>query len=295
MRRNSLTVFHAGYSTALTGLLPLASVGRQSPVTLEEKHLVEPPASPAVIGSNEGASEPRQLLLIDDDELSREVLGLIAVEAKFEAISFESGEAALAHLSSATPPFAILSDMQMPGISGDDLGRRLRTACGPKTLLLAMSGSQVPGDEVTAFDGFLLKPFSAHDLQTACEHRTAAAVAELPTKNGAILDRTVYEKFSGSLPPTQLAGLYAMCLSDARKRIETMRRALADGDDDLYRRSAHAIKGGCGMVGALELTKLAAVMEREGLPPVVEGVTDEGPLTQFMAASFRLERMLEGT
>jgi len=256
--------------------------------------LVEPVPGAASAGSNEAEPEFRQLLLIDDDDLSREVLGLIAGEAGFAAISFASGEDALAHLAAAAPPFAILADMQMPGISGNELARQLRSACGPEPLLLAMSGTAVSGDRTSSFDGFLLKPFSSQDLQAACARRPADTAPRQPKPDNAVLDRAVYEKFARSLPPAQLAGLYAMCLGDARKRIETMRRAQAERDDDLYRRSAHAIKGGCGMVGAVELTRLAAAMEREGLPAVAEGVTDEARLTDFLDASFRLERMLEG-
>jgi CheY-like chemotaxis protein len=231
--------------------------------------------------------------LIDDDDLSREVLGLIAAEAEFATISFASGEDALAHLSAAESPFAILADMQMPGVHGNELAKWLRAACGSQSVLLAMSGSPVPDEQTAGFDGFLLKPFSSQDLLAACE-RTPRSLAREESKNdNAILDPAVYAKFARSLPPAQLAGLYAMCLSDARKRIETMRRALVERDDDLYRRSAHAIKGGCGMVGAIELARLAAAMEREGMAAIVEGVTDEASLTEFLAASFRLERMLD--
>jgi len=80
-----------------------------------------------------------------------------------------------------------------------------------------------------------------------------------------------------------------MCLTDSARRLTAMRQALMAGDDAAYRRGAHAIKGGCGMVGAVELAKLAAEMEIIGLP----AEHDATPFDRFLAASARLERMLE--
>jgi HPt (histidine-containing phosphotransfer) domain-containing protein len=66
-----------------------------------------------------------------------------------------------------------------------------------------------------------------------------------------------------------------------------MRRAAAEGDDAAFKREAHAIKGGCGMVGALELQKLATSMEQRGLRD-----DDVATLDEFLVACERLRRML---
>ncbi len=66
-----------------------------------------------------------------------------------------------------------------------------------------------------------------------------------------------------------------------------MRQAASDGDDAAYKREAHAIKGGCGMVGALELQTLATSMEKDGL-------SDDhvASLKEFIVACERLRDML---
>ena len=231
------------------------------------------------------------LWIVDDDDLTRELIGLIAADAGLTAESFVSGEEVLAHLASAfAGPATVLCDLQMPGLSGADLAARLRTLCGPETLLLAMSGSQ-PAAAVSGYDGFLLKPFSADDLRRACEraHPGPASVQQDAASGRLALDRTTYEKFAAAMPPAQVAGLYALCLDDAAQRLEKMRTALAARDDAAWRRLAHAIKGGCAMVGALELAHLASQMEENGLPPV----NDDAPLLRFVDASQRLRRMLK--
>jgi CheY-like chemotaxis protein len=242
------------------------------------------------MSSEENVSEStRRMVVIDDDDLSREVLELIASEAGFDARSFASGEDALQTLSSAGEgerPAVVLSDMQMPGISGGALAKELRAVCGTGTLLLAMSGSAAAEAMLAGFDGFLLKPFSAEELRAACERKTRLSEA---AATGDVLNEEVYANFARSMPPAQVSGLYKMCIDDAHKRLQTIRKALAERDDPAYRRTAHAIKGGCGMVGAVELAALAAEMEAHGL----KDVHDETPVARFLAASERLGRMLE--
>ena len=235
----------------------------------------------------------RSLVLVDDDDLSLAVLGLIADEAHFTPQTFVCGEDALSWIAAADAgPVAVVTDMQMPGIAGEALARQLRQVCPPETVILAMSGSQVSADAVRSFDGFLLKPFSAGELQAACQCRPSSA--EIRFEPGAaILNDAVYENFARAMPPGQVAGLYQMCLDDAKKRLATMRQANVARDDAEYRRAAHAIKGGCGMVGALELAALAAAMEDGGLPALVRDGPDDAPLELFLAASARLGRMLE--
>lgn len=110
---------------------------------------------------------PIRLLIIDDDEMSRDLLAAL-LEAKGYAVSSaESGGAALALLESSRRPDVILTDMQMPGPTPVQLAGRLRRACGRNMLLLAMSGSRPADATLARFDGFLPKPFGAAEVETA--------------------------------------------------------------------------------------------------------------------------------
>lgn len=231
-------------------------------------------------------------MIVDDDMMSREVLALLAAEAEFDVVTFEDGESALESLTdpAATCPDIVLADMQMPGISGDSFARLLRSTCGPTTVLLAMSGTALPADRTSAFHGFLLKPFSMDDVRAAINHATPPPPTASPAADyeGA-LNRAIYDSFAKGMPADQLQKLYALSLDDADSRIELMRQAVEVNDDDAYRRSAHSIKGGCGMVGAVELANLASKMEDFG----ISAVDNIDPLKQFLAASARLRRILD--
>ena len=225
------------------------------------------------------------LLIVDDDELSREVLALLATEAGYEVTLAESGVDALETLGDA-PPAIILSDMQMPGLTGDSLARLLRAHCGAGMVLLAMSGSQPAPDQLAGFDGFLLKPFTMDDLRAAI---AGVQARERVPEAASILNETIYRNLAQSMPAAQLRALYDLCLDDADRRMKLMETAAEARDADAFVRAAHAVKGGCGMVGASELAELASGMETGGLPPV--GST--APFDEFLAASRRLRVMLD--
>jgi HPt (histidine-containing phosphotransfer) domain-containing protein len=84
-----------------------------------------------------------------------------------------------------------------------------------------------------------------------------------------------------------------MCVNDARVRIAAMRAMLAAGDLAHLVREAHAIKGGCGMLGATELYAMAAKLETGGLQTGESaGVRAVNLLDELAAACDRLERIL---
>jgi HPt (histidine-containing phosphotransfer) domain-containing protein len=85
--------------------------------------------------------------------------------------------------------------------------------------------------------------------------------------------------------------LLAFALDDANTRISRMDRAARAGDDAVFRTEAHALKGGCGMIGALQLQQLAAQAEDEGITKVT--LTEWKPLAEFVAASAAIRLMLD--
>jgi CheY-like chemotaxis protein len=231
---------------------------------------------------------PVQILVVDDDALSREVLALLLDRAGYAVETADSGDAALLHLQAAQLlPQVVLTDLQMPGTTGNQLALRLRGLCGSATMLLAMSASAPDDGFDREFDGFLLKPFTMETFTAAIAGKTAKALKEPNATTATVLDEVVYNKLAASLRLPQLRQLYTLCLADAEARLATMRHAAGGDDDAAYKRQAHAIKGGCGMVGALELQTLATSMEERGL-------SDDhvASLKEFIVACERLRGML---
>jgi HPt (histidine-containing phosphotransfer) domain-containing protein len=139
------------------------------------------------------------------------------------------------------------------------------------------------------YDGFLTKPFSMDDLNALLTASKPAAVAE---KVPDALNETTFVSLKNSMGADQIMALYTLCLDDAVRRIGLMRQAWTADDEPMFVREAHAIKGGCGMVGATELYHLAAAMEEQGFQQDAESGTVLGSLDGFVAASERLRRIL---
>ncbi|CAN5563057.1 hypothetical protein BH10ACI4_BH10ACI4_13990 [soil metagenome] len=240
-----------------------------------------------------------RLLLVEDDELTRELLAIQLAAEGYQLATAESGDAALVYLqqNTSSPPDAIVTDLQMPGLCGVELATRLhrfpQPAGSSPMVVLAMSASTPAADLFGSYDGFLLKPFTMEELATALQ-QAAAGIAALRkdeiAADGAAgsLDEAVYQHLADAIPPEQLEQLYTLFLEDVEARIKKMRLAAAHGEDVLYRREAHSIKGGCGMVGAAELQALAMTAERRGIDPA----NHVASLDELMTACSRLRRIL---
>lgn len=107
------------------------------------------------------------IVLVEDDADIRTVIGRILQRAGYTVTTAADGAAALQAIQ-ANPPDVVVSDIDMPAMTGIELCYALRARRDTKTLpVLLISGRVVPGDpnpidaQATAF---LAKPFRSCDL-----------------------------------------------------------------------------------------------------------------------------------
>ncbi len=118
-----------------------------------------------------------RLLVVEDEELIREMLVLALQEEGYAIATAEDGRSALALLQSTEPtkseyPFdLVILDLMLPQINGLDICRLLRYQGNQvPILILSAKGSEtdrVLGLEVGA-DDYLTKPFSMRELIARC-------------------------------------------------------------------------------------------------------------------------------
>ena len=245
------------------------------------------------------------ILVLDDDEVMRELLDAILTQGGYRVTLATSGEHALQQLGDGLNPHLVLTDVQMPGLSGEALAGALRSALAPGTLLIGMSGSDLPARARAVYDAFLPKPFDREALEAAiatAQHRSAdlrqvatTPAAEKPTPGidaadgdsaAPALDETIFQALAKKIPAPQLDQLYTMTLADIAKRHTRMEAAAAAGNLPSLRHEAHTIKGSCGFVGAAELQALAAALETGTIPST-------SALAEIPAACLRLRSMLK--
>jgi CheY-like chemotaxis protein len=68
-----------------------------------------------------------RILVVDDDDLVRELLVSSLQDAGFDASGAENGEQALGQVDRGTTFDAVVTDLSMPGMNGWDLVRALRS------------------------------------------------------------------------------------------------------------------------------------------------------------------------
>jgi len=233
------------------------------------------------------------ILLIDDDLVSREVGATVLTMSGFTVHTAESGNAAVKMLADETfRPGVILTDAQMPGLSGRKLIAELRSRT--KARIFAISGSDAPLELADAADGFLLKPFNAESLRKLLAGNQSEAAPTLLDPNEPVVSVEVLAQLRRVMPESAVRQIYSVVVADLSGRIEALGAAIAKGDVAEIRRIGHAIKGGCGMAGALQAARLGALLEMTAFDSKDNQLDNSAVvLSDLRAAARGLERMLD--
>ncbi len=217
-----------------------------------------------------------ELLLIEDDPLTCEVLSLLLTADGWQVTTAGSGEAALTCLQEAsTFPALILCDQKLPGLSGSSLAEAIRstyreTVSAP-VRLFAISASR--GIVPDGYEALLTKPFSASDVRKLFEQVPLQADAPNGRPEARaddvmafpVIDKHIFKKLLASMGTERLRDLYLFAMADAADRVHRIQSALAAGREDEMAKEAHMLKGAAGMVGARRLADLAQVFETQAL------------------------------
>lgn len=106
-----------------------------------------------------------QILVVEDDDDTAEVVCTLLEDAGYEALAVESGEAALDNIASIAPDLVLL-DIRLPDMNGLEVLRTVRAHSFLPMIVLSGFGSE--RDRVIALesgaDDYMAKPFSPEEL-----------------------------------------------------------------------------------------------------------------------------------
>ena len=108
-------------------------------------------------------------LIVDDVPINLKVLGAMLKGFHLNIVQAGSGADALKKMPEAKPDL-VLSDMWMPGMSGEELAREIRsTPGGDKVVIMAVTADVENQNnfDMSVFDGILLKPVTKETLAFA--------------------------------------------------------------------------------------------------------------------------------
>ncbi len=148
------------------------------------------------------------VLVVDDDRSMRDFLSILLGRERYSVATAESGAAALEAVERAWPDL-VLTDLNMPGMSGMELLRELKTRSARRGLDIEVvivtafgtSESAVEAMRRGAFD-YVLKPFNNDDLRVTVRRalERVSLQAENARLKAVVQDELYFGRFIGSSP-----------------------------------------------------------------------------------------------
>ncbi len=260
-----------------------------------------------------------RVLLVDDREINRQVVGEVLRDWDMEVVEAENGAQALKVLQDC-PVDLVLMDMMMPVMDGLEATRLIRQCRGLAHLpVVAMTGNSGAEDHRRCLDAgmtdILLKPIDFNQLEPRMrvwlqrEGGTAEAARPLSEKNG--MDASPISRSDGDDLPDLCPAIEARSCDRALRALDgnlalyrrmmidfpreygcfcgQLRDALRRGDDALAQRLAHSVKSAAASLGAERVVRYAAQVEsslRDGAHP------DDTLLSRLDAAMEELLQVL---
>lgn len=132
---------------------------------------------------------PLQVLVADDEPVSRTVVGAMLKKAGYPAIFASDGEQAWKHLDTDDPPGLALLDWEMPGLQGPEIVQRIRARqSSAPTYVILLTSRDSSADIVQGLragaDDYVTKP--ANEDELIARVSVGARVVQLQT---ALADR----------------------------------------------------------------------------------------------------------
>ena len=242
------------------------------------------PAESMLAGASSPASDgPLTVLIVEDDEVHRELLAATMRVPGHEVITTCNGHEALQELARRRVDI-VLMDLQMPQVDGFKAATAIRKwemAAGGHLPIIAMSASALGEDQercrASGMDRFITKPINRAALfATIAELRGLEGPAPLPPE---LAGRPAF--LSGLGDDLELARkLVSIFLEQSPRLMTDIRSAVDAGDAQGLRRAAHALKGTISNFPLGPARGEAAKMETFGYDGDLDGAREALPLLE---------------
>lgn len=228
-----------------------------------------------------GAVHPLQILLAEDETVTRLAARALLERAGHRVVAVEDGPAAVA--AAAQGGFdLILMDLDLPGLPGDEAVRAIRrqpNGAAPRILMLTASATAQGRARCTdcGADGMLTKPLRLDALAPAPGDRRQAAQPSIEPPFDEEAIGTMREMLSAARA-AELLDRTAVVLD---QHGQALAAALKAGDRATAGVMAHKIAGVSGQYGCLALRRAARALEA-GLE---QPGADQTPMAEELAGT----------
>ena len=178
---------------------------------------------------------PFDIVVIDDDPLCNKLIHGYLTQRGHNVLTFVSPTAGLEHLLTAPSVHAVLSDLHMPNLSGDQLFNTLANALGPQAPPLIMISASDDEEAIgRALDAgarhFIRKPISFGELGAVVHRVARSSTHQFPTHPQQRIGHYVIEREIGR------GGMGVVFLArDPQRRPVAVKLLAIDQGEDLQR------------------------------------------------------------
>jgi PAS domain S-box-containing protein len=253
----------------------LASVLAERPVHVAPRGVARTALDPDM-----ARRHPLRILLAEDNVVNQKVALRLLGQLGYRADVAANGLEAIAAVERQTYD-VVLMDVQMPELDGFEASREInrRWPGERRPRLVAMTANAMQGDrelcEAAGMDDYVAKPIRVEELVAAlerCGARPGAGARSAPA--AAVIDRATVDQLAATMGGAFAAELIGTFVEDGREQVAALRRTLAGGDLDAFRRAAHSLKSTSGSLGASGLAGLARELETLARAGSLAGVGD---------------------
>lgn len=104
-----------------------------------------------------------RIWLVDDDQMLLDMISIVLKSAGAEVHPFHDPQKAIMQFNTGCADL-LITDIQMPGMSGVDVLRKIQEKNGSQIKSIAISGKNPSQNEYDGFSAFIQKPFQPHTL-----------------------------------------------------------------------------------------------------------------------------------
>jgi signal transduction histidine kinase/HPt (histidine-containing phosphotransfer) domain-containing protein len=237
------------------------------------------------------------ILVVEDVALNREVVsGLLERDGHRVSLA-EDAEQAL--LLCRTQSFeVILLDVHLPGLSGVELCRLIRSTPGPNrhSRIFALTASVQPalvrGYLDAGMQGILAKPLKLESLRQALAGESPMAAPEMDTqvKGSPLMDWQLLQTHRTLLGEQKLQGLLAVLRDSVAQHRVALTEAIEAGDCTEVAHLAHRLAGSSDSLGFRALAEVLRALEEAALSN--DSVAIQALVPQFHGLLLRSQGVL---
>jgi len=200
--------------------------------------------------------KPVSVLLVEDNELSQKLIGQLLLQYGFEVTTAANGLECLDRLYQDHFDL-ILMDMQMPIMNGYETTQTIRLNPDWSNIpIIAITANTLPEDEIKALQSgcsaYLAKPFRTEELINEIR---------IQLQNGNIKKKEKALPFSNMQLIQDLLPEFFESLSEM---LDELNQAIGEKNQEAILSCSHSIKGTAGMYGYMNISELAAQLEKAG-------------------------------